>query len=291
MFGERGRHPPATPRGYDAPVPSLRVLAALAAAAALLTGCGVKPEPVSAPPGFPLVTRDAVDVEIRLDRAPEQILTSDPGAANVLRELGVPVEEVPADGLDRAVGTTQPDLIVIPLDAAAPSADAAVPVFRYGAVEIDTAPLAISRLGLAAGRGPQAAELAQRVANGLAAVRDRVAEQAPVATLIEGEGFTGVGPDSPLGQAVAYAGGQNPLTTSQPLDLAAVADLAPEAWIEAQPGGTPLARLRTIPELRTVPAVRNGRVIPAPADGYPVDGALPAALDDLARALRGGAAG
>lgn len=291
MFGEQKQHPPASSPGYDAVVPSLRVLAALAAAAVLLSGCGIKSEPVAEPPAFPLVTRDAVDVELRLEQEPERIVTSDSGAANVLREIGVPVDEVSAADLGRAVDDEPPDLIVIPLDAPAPSGSTDDPVFRYGAVDIDTAPLAISRLGLAVGRGPQAAELAQRVANGLAALRARVAEQEPIPTLIESQGFTGVGPETPLGQAVAYAGGANPLTVTQPLDLAAVADIAPEAWIEAQPGGTSLARLRTIPELRSVPAVRNGRVIPAPATGYPIDGALPAALDDLARALRGGGAG
>lgn len=283
---------PSAPRGYHASVPSLRVLAALAAAVALLTGCGVKAEPIAEAPAFPLVTRDAVDVELRLEQAPARIVTSDSGAANVLRDLGVGdrlIEVEPAD-LERTIDRERPDLVVVPLAATAPSGDGLPPIFRYGAVDIDTAPLAISRLGLAVGRGPQAATLAERVADGLAALRARVADQQPVPTLIEGSEFSGLGPETPLGQAVAYVGGDNPLDVSQPLDLLAVADAAPAAWVEAQPGGTPLAALQTIPELRTVPAIVNGRVIPAPAAGYPIDGALPAALDDLARALRGGVA-
>ncbi len=290
VFGEGRRPPPAPPRGYHALVPSLRVPAALAVAAILLTGCGIKDEPVGAPPAFPLVTRDATDVEIRLDRAPQSIVTSDAGAANVLRELGVGdrvLQVEPAD-LPRTVTAEEPDLVVIPLDGPAPTPPGDAAVFRYGAVEIDAAPLAISRLGLAVGRGPEAAELARRVAEGLTALRTRVDGQDPVPTLIEAGGFEGLGPETPLGLAVAYAGGANPLSVSQPLELIAVADLAPAAWIATEPGGTPLARLRTIPELRTVPAIADGRVIPAPAAGYPVDGALPAALDELARALRGG---
>jgi ABC-type Fe3+-hydroxamate transport system substrate-binding protein len=268
-------------------VPRFRVVATLLVAVALTAACGTKPEPRAEPTRFPVVVKDAVDVDVRLDRAPARITTTDVGAANVLRELGLGdrVAEVEAPDLARSIAGTEPDLIVIPLDAAAPPASA-VPVFRYGAATIDRAPLAISRLGLVVGRGPEAAAIAQRLGMELEDLRVRVAEQEPVPTLIEGEGFVGLGPDTSLGAAVAFAGGANLISRTQTLDPAAIARLQPVAWVAAEPGGSPLAALRSFPDLTTVPAVETGRVIPAPAAGYPVDGSLARALDELARALR-----
>lgn len=268
-------------------MPRFRLVATLLIAVVVSTACGAKPEPRTSPAAFPAVVKDAVDVEVRLDREPGRIATTDRGAANVLRELGLGdrVVEVEAPDLPRSIDTETPDLIVIPLDATAPPG-VAVPVFRYGATSIDRAPLAISRLGLAVGRGPEAAVIAQRLGVELDELGLRVEEQDPVPTLVEGEGFVGLGPDTPLGTAVAFAGGANVVDRTRVLDPALIARLQPVAWVAADPGGSPLSALRSFPDLIRVPAVATGRVIPAPAAGFPIDGSLARALDELARALR-----
>jgi hypothetical protein len=77
------------------------------------------------------------------------------------------------------------------------------PIFRYGAVPLDRAPTIVTQLGIAVGRGPEAGVVAKAMTSGLDALAQRLASEAPVRTLIEGAGFTGYGPASPAGLAVA----------------------------------------------------------------------------------------
>lgn len=266
----------------------LVVLAGLA-----LAGCGVKGEPTGAVDAFPVTAVDASGAAVTLDAPPTRIVSADPGASAILRDIGLgsSVQEATAAtvGPQAAAGAS---LIVVPLalDAAAldqvRAAAPGTPVFRYGADPLDDAPQTIAQLGLAVGRGPEAATIAARVADGLAALRDQVASAPQVRTLIEGAGFTGYGPASPAGVDVAAAGGLNVLRADQPLDLAAIAGLDVQAWVALDPGGSSLASLQRVRELASVPALREGRVLTIPREGYPVDAALPQALMALADDLR-----
>ena len=47
-------------------------------------------------------------------------------------------------------------------------------------------------------------------------------------------------------------------------------------------GGSTLASLQSFPELAKVPALQENRVVPVPQAGYPIDAALPGALQALA---------
>jgi ABC-type Fe3+-hydroxamate transport system substrate-binding protein len=251
-------------------------------------GCGIKAEPTGDLAAFPSRAVDGAGREVGLAAPPERIVVADEGAANVLREIGVPAELVEVDLAESPQDVADPaaDLVVLPLGADAAGVPADVPVFAYGAADVRDAPSAIAQLGLAVGRGAEGAAIAARVARGLDGLADRVAREGEVRTLIADGAFEGYGPETPIGRTVAAAGGGNVLTASELLELDAVGDLDVQAWVALEPGGTPWNRLAGIPQLRTVPAVRDGRVIPVPVAGYPIDGGLPGRLESLADDLR-----
>lgn len=258
-----------------------------------LAGCGLKDEPTGTDAAFPSRAVDAAGGAVSLDAAPDRVVSLDPGATAVLRTIGLGgalVEATPADAADLAADPAT-DLVVVPLAlgpeaAARIDAATAAPLYRYGAAPLDTAPTAITQLGLAVGRGPEAATVARSVADGLAALAERLAGEPPVRTLIEGPGATAYGPGTPIGQAVAAAGGENVFAKDAVWTPEQVPALDVRAWVAADPGGSGYAALQGIAELAAVPAIRDGRVTEVPRDGYPVDGALPRALSDLADRLR-----
>lgn len=274
-------------------MPRPALLAVLAALALVLAGCGVKGEPTGAASPFPTSAVDASGTAVSVAAEPTRIVSADVGASAILRDLGLGdavVQATPATVGPRAAEGAA--LVVVPLSldsaaleqlhAAAPD----VPVFRYGADPLDRAPTVIAQLGLAVGRGPEAAAIAERVAAGLAALTAKVQGQPLVPTLVEGAGFTGVGPSGAVAADVAAAGGANVLTAAQPLVPAAIAGLDVQAWVALAPGGSTLTELRRLPELAAVPAVRDGRIITLPSAGLPLDAALPQALQALADDLR-----
>lgn len=278
------------------PVPRPALLVVIAALAAVLAGCGVKDEPTGAVDPFPTRAVDAAGQTVSVAAAPTRIVSADPGASAILRDLGL--GDVLVTATPTAVGSAASDpttaLVVVPLtmDAAALqqlAGTTAAPVFRYGADPLTTAPTTVTQLGLAVGRGPAAAAVAERMAQGLATLSERLADEAPVRTLIEGAGFTAFGPASPVGLAVAAAGGENVVASDQLLDPAALPGLAIEAWVSLQPGGSSIASLQALPELAAIPAIQANRVIPVPRDGYPIDAALPGALQALAEDLHAAA--
>ena len=292
----RSRRPGAVllpARRYDCGVRRLGPPAALLALALVLVGCGLKAEPTGDAAAFPSVAVDAAGAPVTLSGPPDRIVSLDPGASAILRGIGLEAAVIDASPADASRLAADPatDLVVVPLAMPAATAErlataGVAPVYRYGAAPIETAPSAITQLGLAVGRGPEAAAIARSVADGLAALALRVGGEEPVRTLIQGPGVTAYGPQTPIGQAVALAGGENVFAADAAWspDVAATLDIA--AWVSAEPGGSTLAALAGIDELAAVPAIRDGRVVAVPRDGYPIDAALPRALEDLASRLR-----
>jgi ABC-type Fe3+-hydroxamate transport system substrate-binding protein len=266
------------------------VLAVLALA---LAGCGLKAEPTGADAPFPSQAVDAAGTAVTLVEAPDRVVSLDPGATAVLRTIGLGdalVEASPADAADLAADPAT-DLVVVPLAlgpevAARIDATTDAPLYRYGAAPLDGAPTAITQLGLAVGRGPEAATLARSVADGLAALAERLAGEPAVRTLIEGPSATAYGPGTPIGQAVAAAGGENVFAADATWSPEELPALDVQAWVAADPGVSSYARLQGIAELQAVPAIRDGRVTDVPRDGFPVDAALPRMLSGLADRLR-----
>lgn len=285
-FGDPESCPPPGTMGR---VPRRALLVAIALMALLLAGCGVKGEPTGELDPYPTQAIDAAGATVELQSAPTRIVSADAGASAILRDLGLGamlVEAGPAtvgpEASDSATG-----LVVVPLamDAAALQqlqAATTAPIFRYGADPLASAPTIVTQLGVAVGEGARAATIARGMHSGLQALAERVATEEPVPTLIEGAGFMGYGPAGPVGLAVEAAGGRNVLAADQPLDIARLPALGIDAWVSLEPGGSTLASLQSFPELAKVPALAENRVIPVPKGGYPIDAALPGALQALA---------
>ena len=270
-------------------VPRRALYAAIAVMALLLAGCGVKGEPTGAVAPFPTQAIDAAGQTVTLQSSPTRIVSADPGATAILRDLGLGTLVVEAKestvGLEASDPTTS--LVVVPLamdDAALQQLLAAThaPIFHYGADPLTAAPTTVTQLGIAVGEGAKAATIARSMTSGLDALAQRLAAETPVPTLIEGAGFIGYGPASAVGLDVAAAGGKNVLEADQPLDIAQLPTLGITAWVSLQPGGSTLASLQKFPELAPVPAIKDSRVISVPKAGYPIDAALPGALQALA---------
>ncbi|MGI9116021.1 MAG: hypothetical protein ACR2JV_00080 [Gaiellales bacterium] len=270
-------------------MPRPALLVVLALLAAVLAGCGMKAEPTGAIDPYPTHAVDASGQPVSVTAEPTRIVSADPGASAVLRDLGlgsVVVVAMPA-GVGTAAADPTTALVVVPLsldDAALQQLGraTAAPIFRYGADPLSSAPTVVTQLGIAVGRGPAAATVAQAMAAGFATLADRLHDETAVRTLIEGAGFTAFGPATPAGLAVAAAGGENVVPGDTQLDPARIRGLDVAAWVALQPGGSTIASLQGFPELATVPALEANRVIPMPADGYPIDAALPQALQALA---------
>ncbi len=267
----------------------LGLLVSTALVAALLAGCGVKSEPTNAGAAFPSHAVDAAGQTVALDASPTRIVSFDVGATAILQDLGLGAitTTATASTLSAAVADPTTTLVIVPatidqalLQTITHATEA--PVYQYGANPLSTAPSAITQLGLVVGKGPEAATIASVVASGLSALAAQLKTEPAVRVLVEGRGFTAYGPATPAGLAVSAAGGTNVVSADQPLNVADILGLNVAAWVSLQPGGSTLASLQGYPELAAVPAITDGRLVQVPDDGYPIDAALPAALQALA---------
>ncbi len=267
----------------------LGFLAGTALVAIALAGCGVKSEPTGTGTAFPSRAVDAAGQTVTLASPPLRIVSFDAGATAILNDLGLSAETVTVTtaSLAREAANPSTALVIVPatLEPAllqTLTTATTAPIYHYGADPLTSAPTTITQLGLAVGKGPEAALIAKTVAAGLATLAAQLATEQPVRVLIEGRGFTAYGPSTPAGLAVAAAGGTNVVTVDQPLNLTDVVGLDVAAWVSLQPGGSTLASLQSYPELAAVPAVKDSRIVPLPMAGFPIDAAIPGALQALA---------
>lgn len=278
---------PAPPSGTMRVVRRLGLLAGTALVAVALAGCGVKSEPTGAGTVFPSHAVDATGQTVTLTSPPLRIVSFDAGATAILNDLGLSSETVTATAASLAREAANPStaLVIVPATlepSLLQTLTTTAPIYHYGANPLTSAPTSITQLGLAVGKGSEAAAIAKAVAAGLATLTAQLATEPPVRVLLEGRGFTAYGPSTPAGLAVAAAGGTNVVTVDQPLNLTDVVGLDVAAWVSLQPGGSTLASLQAYPELAAVPAVKDGRIVPLPIAGFPIDAALPGALQALA---------
>lgn len=267
----------------------LGLLAGTALVAIALAGCGVKSEPTGTGTAFPSRAVDAARQTVTLAAPPLRIVSFDAGATAILNDLGLSAETVTVTtaSLAREAANPSTALVIVPatLEPAllqTLTTATTAPIYHYGADPLTSAPTTITQLGLAVGKGPEAALIAKTVAAGLATLAAQLATEQPVRVLLEGRGFTAYGPSTPAGLAVAAAGGTNVVTVDQPLNLTDVVGLDVAAWVSLQPGGSTLASLQSYPELAAVPAVKDSRIVPLPMAGFPIDAAIPGALQALA---------
>lgn len=262
------------------------VLAFLLAATA--AGCGTRSEPLDGAAQYPLTGLDATGARVVLPRAPRTVLSLDPAATATLGALGV-TSGVTAATVPTTKQLAAADLVILP-DTAALDLPAGVPGFRYGSLDPTHAGRAIARLGLAVGRGAQGITLARDVDAAVAATLAATEGQRPTRVLLELGGLQALPASSPLAALIAQLGG----TVVEGGSFAAVRRSAPEVWFVVGPTDDPrstgrrvLQTLRRLPSLARVPAVRDGRVFALDPAALRPSPELPAALDRIARAVRG----
>jgi ABC-type Fe3+-hydroxamate transport system substrate-binding protein len=248
---------------------SVSVALILLALAALTAGCGFRKEPSSAAqlqPVFPLTVRDADGRAVHLAAAPRRVVTLDPGAARILRSIGVKPRLLPSstklDSLDR----NQADLIVLPATTSTATASSLtrtlrVPTFVFAGTELKPIEHAALSLGIATGHTAAGETVALR----LRARREDLAKR--LAGLKRPKVFVdvvGIGvpppPHSLLATIVRLAGGQLVGTSDVSTTFSAqrLAKLDPDWYVTTRKTGLTLARLRTQPRLAKLRAIRQG---------------------------------
>jgi hypothetical protein len=241
----------------------------LAAIACVATACGARPEPVATVQPQVVTVPDGAGGAVSVRPTDGPIVTTDAGAAATLRALGAPVELVTVDrAAQRLAAAPLPRLAVLAPGVEAPPG---VPVLRWSLGDPATAGTQVARLGLASGKGAEGVRLGRTVDAGVRAALDRAGAGQPVPVLVEG---TAAAPLATLLQRLGAA----PVGYT---NVKGVQRDQPAAWLVTP--GTPrtLASLRAIPELRTVPAVRNRRFLVVDPSTFSPSPDLPARLAGL----------
>jgi ABC-type Fe3+-hydroxamate transport system substrate-binding protein len=250
-----------------------------------LPGCGWKAEPRDErAERYPMTTPDSSGRPVVIPARPEAVVTTDAAAGSVLAALDpdAAVRSLPNAG-PGALEDVAADLLVVsdrPGEPPAALADT-TPVFRYGAARFDEVPDAVSRLGLAVGRGPEGVRLATDLARRLEAVRARGAAAPKVRVFIDAGALQTVDVNRPLARAVQLAGGTLIRTSPGPVSLVRLRRFDPQVWLVLPASGTRLALLRRRDDTKGIDAVRTGRVVPVREVDYAPDMRLPAKLDAL----------
>jgi iron complex transport system substrate-binding protein len=276
------------PRAWAAPCAQVTLAVALVAFA----GCTPKARRAADDAGpsaaadagctYPLTVRDQRGVEVTVREPPRRIVSLLPSHTETLFALGLGPEVVGVDdfsadipgaaGLPRLGGlydahlegllALEPDLALVSETAttAAPLEQAGVPTWGGSAARFEDIPRVIDAIGTLVCRSAQAARLDRQIAEGVAAVEQRVAGLPRVRVYYELDAslYT-AGPRSFIGTMIAKAGGEDIV----PASLGAFPKISPEAVIAGDPAvifGVTLDDVRTRPGWDKIAAVREGRV-------------------------------
>jgi iron complex transport system substrate-binding protein len=266
-------------------------LVALIALAAALGGCGFKQEPTGPLPLFPQSARDALGREVRLDAAPQKIVSLDPGMTATAFALGAgdlimgrsgretypkgamraPVM-ITAHGQPdiKALRRATPDLILAPATLVATTEAANRLALRVGAnvyvLRADTVSGVrddILELGLMTGTAERARTVVAGIDTELKRVRQAVAGLPEVPTFVDAGFRYTIAPGTLPEDMLRLAGGVNAAADATPGKQLTAADLrtaAPEAWISIKGQGLAPAELKSSPALKNLPAVTNGAI-------------------------------
>jgi iron complex transport system substrate-binding protein len=248
---------------------SLTPLCTLPALLAVLSGCGVKPEPTGAQAPLPRRVVDGAGRTVTISRPPLRVVSLDPGLTAWLFALGEggrvvgrsgsetypqAALKVPVVGADVAspgrVEAARPDLVVVP-DSTSPAAartlsgDVRAPVYVAGPQTIPGIQHDVLALAGLLGGADRGQRLVQRMRSQLATVQAEVRGQPRVPVFVDrGDGFT-IPPNGIAASEIAAAGGR-------------LARAAPRVYL-ASAGTTTLAQLRAAAATRRLPAIRAGR--------------------------------
>jgi iron complex transport system substrate-binding protein len=298
---------------------------ALALIVLLCSSCGFKSEPTGALPAYPQTVRDALGRQVRIDTAPQRIVSLDPGMTAALYSIGAEKLLVGRSGLEtypkrslhlpvmatngkpdlKRIEHAKPDVVLVPQSMVPTAQDidklqlkAAAEVYVVGGNSVGQVENDIAAMGLITNRANAASSLANSVATSVKRVQQSVRGEPPTRTyvdvaLVPGKTYT-IDPVSMTGDLVRLANGTNvasEVPPAQPVTFAQLAGLAPDVYLSEQGQGATLSDLRKHKTTRTIPAVENKRVIQLPASVLNEDGPRVAlALAQIAKALHPGAA-
>ena len=298
---------------------------ALALIVLLCSSCGFKSEPTGALPAYPQTVRDALGRQVRIDTAPQRIVSLDPGMTAALYSIGAEKLLVGRSGLEtypkrslhlpvmatngkpdlKQIVHARPDVVLVPQSMVPTAQDidklqlkAAAEVYVVGGNSVGQVENDIAAMGLITNRANAASSLANSVAASVKRVQQSVRGEPPTRTyvdvaLVPGKTYT-IDPVSMTGDLVRLANGTNvasEVPPAQPVTFAQLAGLAPDVYLSEHGQGATLSDLRKHKTTRTIPAVENKQVIQLPASVLNEDGPRVAlALAQIAKALHPGAA-
>jgi ABC-type Fe3+-hydroxamate transport system substrate-binding protein len=243
------------------------VLCALTAAA-----CGAKPEPTAGKldTTYPASVLDGTNRSITVNAPPRLVLVVSDGPERLLARLGVHAAVAPAGVTVARVRAAHPDLVVVGPgytseqeqrnDALIRELD--VPVFVMPGGPLKD----IERGAVALGVLTNHAQAGRALALSLRKQRERVATQlagvAPLSVYVDAGFGTSIQRTTLLARLIALAGGKlvGPADGVTTVNAKSLHRLDPDAYIATNTSGTTLARLRTMPGLRTLRSVSAGRV-------------------------------
>jgi len=260
--------------------------------ALVAAGCGFKGEPTGStvPVSYPLTVVDGIGREVVVPSRPSTVVTTDPGAAQLLAQAGIPVHALPAGSGTGRIASAGGGLVVLPPTASPDDADALSratkqPVFVMGDSGLEPIEHAVVQLGLATGNAERAERVAQKLRTQRVAVEHRVSGAKPVRTFVD-VGL-GLGPPdgSLLERLVTIAGGQVVNAGAGAAGPARIRRLNPGAYVATRASGVTLASLRADPTTARIAAVKTGRVVVVDQRRLVDDDQAYALLQAIARGL------
>jgi ABC-type Fe3+-hydroxamate transport system substrate-binding protein len=290
------------------PVRRRALACSLVATAALVAGCGERPEPLEdLPAEYPVVVRGAGDRPTVATKAPERIVALDAGSAELIaalgvgeRLLGVPagVEDTTATQVVSAVGRVNvdavvkldPDLVVgtpstDPLDLARAARESGGVSYVQPAESVAEVERGALELGFLLDRAPEARRLVARIRRGVAEIEARIAGLTVVPVFVDTGFLITVSDRSLQGDLVRLAQGRSvagPNPGPEPFEPCDVVrlDVRVVLAVSNRNERTPAEEFTSCPDGRRV------RIAAVPPDLVLRAGPrIPEALEAVARAL------
>jgi ABC-type Fe3+-hydroxamate transport system substrate-binding protein len=261
------------------------------------TGCGFKQEPTGSTitQSYPLTVTDAAGRSVDLPHRPLRVAALDPGAAGIVRRLGVTPKLLPENAPAARIARTHPDLVVLPATFASDEASSLaqelrVPTFIAGGGSLAPIEHASAQLGVALGHGVAGRQLAESLRSQRLQVEQRVRGANPVSVFVD----TGLGipppPNSLLVQLVQDAGGHVVgLGNGQPVTPKQLKKLDPDFYLATSDSGVTLKDLRRHHATSTLSAVRNNRFFIVNVADLAADARAFRLLSQIAHTLHPGA--
>jgi iron complex transport system substrate-binding protein len=286
-------------------------LTLLAVLALLCASCGFKSEPTGVLAAYPQTVRDTLGHEVRIDRAPQHIVSLDPGMTAAMYAIGadellvgrsggetypkkalrLPVMAHDGKADTRAIARASPDVVLVPesMTPTVAAVDAlqrkvAAVVYVVGGSSVAEVEHDITELGLITNRASAGRTVATGIVDEVKRIRAAVAGEPTTRAFVD-LGFSySIDPASMAADLLRLAGGVNvaaELDPTQPVAPDDLATLAPDVYISVGATGATLSQLQHRKSTAQIPAVADKRVVRVAESTLQEDG--PRVPDALAR--------